>query len=537
MASHSEIEEFFSACGGRLPVRVLLVKSDGQEYDYGPVERPCVFLGRSEQCDLALHGADVSHRHVYVQFVGGKIFCADLGSRTGIHWQHGTRTADWIEFEESIAIGPFALRFVLQRDGIAPAALERAGEVLCDRPEVELRFLNATVSSERGKSWPLRRTVTLLGHLRTCDIPLRHQSVSRVHASLVRTRSGLWVVDLMGREGIRVNGERVDFARLEEADVLEVGMFRMAVEYSHAAGTPAQADLGSFDRNTPIQVQPLRDLEDGQESDLIPWRATPQRAKDSPPRPPQSAPPPPGWGLSEQFVLSLLNHSTMMQQQMFDQQNQMMLMMMQMLSSMHSQHLDLVRDEMQQVRELTREMQDIQAELLRVQAHDQVTNVGNPSPEAPAPPEIPPLQPLPGSEFFEQPEALRDNGHARGDRDRPTHAEPKTSGAAEADQRNGSADPPAESAAPAERGRDWESAGAAERPSSKSRRPDRAPVSAPPERDEPRESAPTHRHSSDPAHSTPPEAELHAQLTHRLAELERKRNGYWQKIMTALGTR
>ena len=47
-------------------------------------------------------------------------------------------------------------------------------------------------------------SLTLIGASRQCDVWLKDESVSRVHASLALTPHGLWIVDLLGRDGVRV---------------------------------------------------------------------------------------------------------------------------------------------------------------------------------------------------------------------------------------------------------------------------------------------------------------------------------------------
>src|SRR5690606_20505838 len=55
--------------------------------------------------------------------------------------------------------------------------------------------------------------------------------ISRVHCSLLLTPVGLWVIDLLGRGGITVNGRKQAVALLQEGDELGVGQYRMRVVY------------------------------------------------------------------------------------------------------------------------------------------------------------------------------------------------------------------------------------------------------------------------------------------------------------------
>src|SRR5690606_5867140 len=123
----------------------------------------------------------ISHRHAYLQIIGDRIFCADLGSRTGVHWYDGQRPLSWVRLGEHLAIGQYGLRFaVAGRESLAPIT-EAMTLPVRQRPDVSLRFLNARVNTDRSRQWRLRRSVTLLGHLASCHIPLLDASVSRVH--------------------------------------------------------------------------------------------------------------------------------------------------------------------------------------------------------------------------------------------------------------------------------------------------------------------------------------------------------------------
>jgi hypothetical protein len=69
---------------------------------------------------------------------------------------------------------------------------------------------------------PLGRFV--IGRSETCELPLDDPLVSRQHAGLDVTEDGVTAVDLGSRNGIRVNGDRVqEPRRLSPGDVLLVG--------------------------------------------------------------------------------------------------------------------------------------------------------------------------------------------------------------------------------------------------------------------------------------------------------------------------
>ena len=71
----------------------------------------------------------------------------------------------------------------------------------------------------------------MVGSSDECQLVLNDESVSRQHAALVPTPLGVWVVDLMTREGVHVNGEPVRWAWLADGDSLRIGRLAFTLRY------------------------------------------------------------------------------------------------------------------------------------------------------------------------------------------------------------------------------------------------------------------------------------------------------------------
>ena len=109
---------------------------------------------------------------------------------------------------------------------VPPQEIDGEASLTCARDRSPLlEILDGNIASR----WRMRRSIALIGRDPACSAWLDCPSLSRFHCSLVLTRLGLWVVDLLGEidspahRGIYVNGERVRFARLDTGDVLRVG--------------------------------------------------------------------------------------------------------------------------------------------------------------------------------------------------------------------------------------------------------------------------------------------------------------------------
>src|SRR5256885_1518950 len=83
-----------------------------------------------------------------------------------------------------------------------------------------------------------------------CKVWLRDAHVSSFHCSLVRTPTGLWVVDLASRGGIALNGSNIRAARIDEGDDLVVGSTTIRVRYGKPCEAPVAAEqaLAGADR-------------------------------------------------------------------------------------------------------------------------------------------------------------------------------------------------------------------------------------------------------------------------------------------------
>jgi hypothetical protein len=69
----------------------------------------------------------------------------------------------------------------------------------------------------------IRHPLVLIGQAHECQVRLRDERVSRFHCALVNTTAGLWIVDLLGRGGVALNGALVRTARFDEGDELRIG--------------------------------------------------------------------------------------------------------------------------------------------------------------------------------------------------------------------------------------------------------------------------------------------------------------------------
>lgn len=82
-----------------------------------------------------------------------------------------------------------------------------------------------------GDPVPLLKKNLLVGRRESCDIVLRFSNVSAHHCQLTVTGGYWYVQDLKSRNGVKVNGVRVQEKRLDPGDELSIATHRYHIKY------------------------------------------------------------------------------------------------------------------------------------------------------------------------------------------------------------------------------------------------------------------------------------------------------------------
>ncbi len=95
-------------------------------------------------------------------------------------------------------------------------------------PEVDLELLN---SSARGTQWPINRIITLVGRDPRCRICCADENISKVHCAFLLLPTGLWVIDMLGKGGVRVGGEQVRSCLIAPEVEVDIGPYKLKANY------------------------------------------------------------------------------------------------------------------------------------------------------------------------------------------------------------------------------------------------------------------------------------------------------------------
>ena len=242
----------------------------------------------------------------------------------------------WIDRGRGVDLGPVRVRI----DGDLTGPEGEGGQLPISRsfewgtpPEARLEFLEGEAGRE---SWQVSRTLVLLGRSPTCRLRLPGPGVGKTHAALVRTPSGVWVVNLLFPGGIQVGGEPTRCARLEDGDEIGLGPHRIRVRLGRAARPSARSNLSRVSETSTIRSIPI---ETNVPADRSRLEAT---------------------GGIDPMMSRLLDEFDRMHQRTTEQFQQALLMMFR----MHQDQMKVIREELSRLDQLEEEQKSLQTESL-----------------------------------------------------------------------------------------------------------------------------------------------------------------------------
>ncbi|HKB02870.1 MAG TPA: FHA domain-containing protein [Gemmataceae bacterium] len=293
------LAEFARACGLAGPWRVIVrdVATEDREI---VLRQPFALVGRSRPRDVRVAAPAVSDRHAYLQVIAGRVYCVDLGSRSGVDWGQGDEVAGWLPADAEVRIGPFTLRIVLPEPQPIATSPAMGLELYQGRRDPTL--------------WSAPPGVTLVGRGSACALRAFDQGLAAYQCALVNPNGSLWVVDLGNEKPTRVNGRPIRLARLRDGDLIQAGRWTAA----------ARRESGHPDPGALVSVS---------------GAMTPAH-------------------MAQATAMAFAPFG-----QMIEQFQQCMLVMGKMFSTMQQEHLAQVRDQIAQLQEVARELRQRQEDL------------------------------------------------------------------------------------------------------------------------------------------------------------------------------
>jgi pSer/pThr/pTyr-binding forkhead associated (FHA) protein len=352
--NHHSLELFLAACGSDGPLRLSVGERDQLASKTWTFQQPFLVIGRRPDSDLMLDHWQVSRRHAYLQFIEGRIFCVDLGSRTGTHGGDVTERSGWLERNRAVQIGPFTVKPEWPTMNARPSV---------SRPGVTWELPGRAIGQA---VWRMDRQLVMIGRSPACKIRIVEPDVSKFHCSLVLTAHGLWVIDLLGQNGVFVNDKPVRCVRLDDGDELRIGRHLLRPRYDSPPLPLPQDRQEVVDPST----------NQGSTSTVMPFSFQPPTIGSNlatrmmPPMPPVGQNLPmileKSGGVVDPSVNLLVHQFGMMQQQMLDQFHQTMMMMFEGFAALHREQAGTIREEFEHVRKLSVEIEALRAETAKL---------------------------------------------------------------------------------------------------------------------------------------------------------------------------
>jgi predicted component of type VI protein secretion system len=342
-----EGRRFLEACGATGPLRFEWDDPTTAEVCGREIEQAAFVIGHDPAADLVLDDPSVDPYHAFLQIVDGRLFAFDLGSANGLRWVEIPRAEGWVNRGQPLRIGRYTIRLVGgDRDGgdsiVEPAPTSSRYVSRLNLPRVVLDFRVVA----KGKDGPherhvVDRVLVLAGNSERCKLRVEGHRVARFTCAMIRTPKGLWMTNILPTEGVTVNGALCRCARLEDGDVFQLGHFHIRVIYNGSAKTsivPAPYRQATASLGPAIQPRAIGSM------------ATP--FDESSPE-----------TLLEPFLEQAASELGLPSSPF----GQALILMVRLLGDVHRDHLTLVRDELAEIRRLSRDMDNLRGEMRQLE--------------------------------------------------------------------------------------------------------------------------------------------------------------------------
>lgn len=182
------------------------------------LDKDVIRIGRLDDNDVVLKDGSISRHHAQIERQGDRFVIKDLGSQNGI-WMGGARVPE-VELLPGTAfvMGIF--------NGTVEAPPVQAGpSVAGPYTWAKLFVLDGPVAQPEIS---LNRPEVRFGRSATLEVPINDDLVSKIHAKIVYQNSQHTIMDTGSRNGVFVNGLRVESQVLKHRDEVQIGPARFA---------------------------------------------------------------------------------------------------------------------------------------------------------------------------------------------------------------------------------------------------------------------------------------------------------------------
>lgn len=236
-------DSFASACGCSGPILVR-VDHNGNSFEL-QLHQPFVRLGSARGNDIQLNDPEIAPRQLYIQMIDGYLFVVNLAPEVPLVCLDRHGPAGWVRPGDPVRVGSVSVVVVAVEVAQGRAEDVPGNPLSAKNPYstgYSLQPIQKGVSSARLLYQD--RRLLLIGRSPPAKVLIDDPTVNAVHAALLQTVAGLWLVNLSTSDRTLVNGRPVNETRLGHGDIVTVGPYDIRVWLPTAAVAPAGALQG-----------------------------------------------------------------------------------------------------------------------------------------------------------------------------------------------------------------------------------------------------------------------------------------------------
>lgn len=202
---------------------ILTISRAGVVEQQVSLDKETLRIGRLEDNDVVLRDGSISRHHAQIERHGDQYLIKDLGSQNGI-WSRGVRV-NQLDLHPGVpfVMGVFSATLEV---GAAPQAGRQASADSYGAVSSSSAMLFVVEGPSLQQEFPLNRPQVLLGRSSTVEIPIDHEMVSKHHAKISFQNNQHVITDTGSRNGVFVNGLRVETHVLQHRDEIQIGPAR-----------------------------------------------------------------------------------------------------------------------------------------------------------------------------------------------------------------------------------------------------------------------------------------------------------------------
>jgi hypothetical protein len=370
-------DSFLLSCAATGPLELEILER-GQSQGYRRTfAQPCLLIGSDDRNDLCIKGSGMRPHHAYLQVIGGQVFCVKLAKDRRKRREQRAHQFGWLFPGKSVRINGLSLRLVPdpglpQRfPEVLPNPLKRVGSASeLARQAVYLEFMG---SAKKPILWRMSRMLTLVGRAPACKIRLADERCADFQCALLYTPRGVWIVDLLGLGGVLLDGKPLRWALIQHGNRFQIGSFSLALQHQSTGGSVFDLEAVDSQQDLPTFTRKLSTSSVLPPTALLPWPEREQYAELAIA----------AMRAGSVALHTALSHSVAQQldhlkQELLDQFQTVMAGIAQALFAHHQERMRLVQQELDQVHQLTKELQKLREDM-QAQLHPspEVDGVGN----------------------------------------------------------------------------------------------------------------------------------------------------------------